>query len=76
MQFANSELLLGGASPGPPGTHTGAVQFGGGWDVWFWGMRIEARAIFTPELPTRTSIPGEAVSMIIVLVSEWRAASS
>jgi hypothetical protein len=55
----SSELLFGGSNPGPTGTNTGVVQFGGGLDVWFWhdwGMRVEARDFYSgaPDLNVDT----------------------
>jgi hypothetical protein len=53
-------LLFGGTNPGPTGTNTGVVQFGGGLDVfpWHsWGVRAEARDFYSgvPDLNVTTN---------------------
>ncbi|MGA8539681.1 MAG: hypothetical protein WB566_09290 [Terriglobales bacterium] len=52
-------LNFGGPNPGPTGTNTGVVQFGGGLDVWVWhrfGARAEVRDFYsgTPALNVDT----------------------
>jgi hypothetical protein len=51
---ASSDMNFFGSNPGPTGTNTGVVQFGGGLDVWFWqhwGFRAEARDFYSGEAP-------------------------
>lgn len=46
------ELNYYGTNPGPTGSNTGVVQFGGGLDVWVWhrwGFRAEARDFYSGE---------------------------
>lgn len=55
----SSTLYYAGNNPGPTGTNTGVVQFGGGLDVWFWhrwGARVEARDFYSgvPDLDVST----------------------
>ncbi|MGA2356849.1 MAG: hypothetical protein ABSG02_20335 [Terriglobales bacterium] len=55
----SSTLYYYGNNPGPTGTNTGVVQFGGGLDVWFWhrwGARVEARDFYSgvPDLDAST----------------------
>ncbi|MGP0097338.1 MAG: hypothetical protein ACLPHI_09895 [Terriglobales bacterium] len=48
--WQSSNLIWYGANPGPSGTNTGVVQFGGGLDVWFWhrwGARMEVRDFYS-----------------------------
>ena len=43
-------LTYDAPNPGPTGTNTGVVQFGGGLDVWVWhrwGARFEARDFYS-----------------------------
>jgi len=45
-----STLTFGAPNPGPTGNNTGVVQFGAGFDVWFWrswGTRFEARDFYS-----------------------------
>ncbi len=50
-----------GPNPGSTSTNTGAVQFGGGLDVWFWhrwGFRLEVRDFYSglPDYTVDTSV--------------------
>ncbi len=56
----SSELNFYGTNPGPTGTNTWAMQFGGGLDVWpwqHWGFRTEVRDFFSgvPDLNFKTT---------------------
>jgi hypothetical protein len=48
--FESSKLNFYGTNPGPTGTNTWAMQFGGGLDVWpwhHWGIRTEVRDFYS-----------------------------
>ena len=56
----SSNLNFYGTNPGPASKNTGAIQFGGGLDVWFWprwGGRFEFRDFFAgkPDLNLQTT---------------------
>jgi len=59
-RFMESKTLYYyGQNPGPTGTNSGTVQFGGGLDVWFWhrwGARVEVRDFYSgvPDLDVST----------------------
>lgn len=57
--FESSDLNFYGTNPGPTGTNTWALQFGGGLDVWpwhHWGIRTEVRDFYSgvPDLNFKT----------------------